>query len=163
MRTSDAEARSLFTRLDGIDEPVTSSLSGRLPGLRVPKDVCNPAHTSCRRRRSPRDTPAPGSLRQPISGVAGLPDDAVVGGMGDDLPDDPVAGLVGVNDVASMPLCTSSIGSTSMIGPTSSSLVLAGSGPWNCRVLKASHVVTCQNCVIPIDGRGSVPDRSIPT
>ena len=50
-----------------------------------------------------------GSLRQLITGGAGLPDDAVVGGMGDDLPDDPVTGLVGVNDVGFMPLCTSSI------------------------------------------------------
>jgi len=43
-----------------------------------------------------------GSFRQLITGVAGLPDDAVVGGMGDDLPDDPVAGLVGVNDLLSI-------------------------------------------------------------
>ena len=62
---------------------------------------CTPRHTSCRPRRSLGDTPAPGSFRQLITRVAGLPNDAVVGGMGDDLPDDPVAGLVGVNDAAS--------------------------------------------------------------
>ena len=70
-----------------------------------------------------------GSLRQLITGGAGLPDDAVVGGMGDDLPDDPVTGLVGVNDVGFMPLCTSSIRSISMIGPTSRSFVLLVQAP----------------------------------
>lgn len=62
---------------------------------------CIPRHTSCRPRRSLGDTPSPGSFRQLVTGVAGHRDDAVVGGMGDDLPDEPVAGLVGVNDGAS--------------------------------------------------------------
>ena len=42
-----------------------------------------------------------GSFRQLITGVPGPPDDAVVGGMVDDLPDDPVTGLVCIDDVAS--------------------------------------------------------------
>ena len=62
---------------------------------------CTPRHTSCRPRRSLGDTPAPGSFRQLITRVAGLPNDAVVGGMGDDLPDDPVAGPVAANYIAS--------------------------------------------------------------
>ena len=76
-------------------------------GLTIQIALNGPSQTSlgpgnCQRFGCRGIAPEHGSFRQLITRVAGLPDDAVVGGMGDDLPDDPVAGLVGVNEVPSI-------------------------------------------------------------
>jgi hypothetical protein len=77
----------------GKARPVNQAHQCKLPGtdLHGTPGIPDAIHQGVGERcRSPGDTPADRSSRQLIPGVAGLPDDAVVGGTGDDLPDDPV-------------------------------------------------------------------------